>query len=1035
MKSACLFAALASSAAVAPPRISLNLEGMTSAYMLDKPIYRQHDLGLTNKVKHGQASLDQEPVLSRQDWTEKCPAKRHCPADQGTCETGGWVTTDAANCPFPTALAFDHEDRATTVQTRIFLIDLEGVAQNLNNALSSTSDVSFEKRATYLFKYDAVDKHMNHAEQVVFALILDDVEAPFFQTSCADGTKFSSSIAVEAASTWEMCESTVEDNVDGTVLEPVTYQVHYVEQPNLNAFQQLALKKTRSTGLQGSGSQDTWENYATTKDFLRDFHVGKYLVTAQVFDKAQLYGHNAENNRRVRHQTVIVKDTTAPHVELQGSSPVYVECSKTVSKDGNKNKIATTYFDEKNRCIDALDTETLGAFLPLTTTYHKIIECAANDAGCATYHADGTVSHVQDPAFVVVNDKSTKDRTYTASFANTFRKFGEDRAHDMPVTVRELEYTCDDFSGNVAAKAIRKIHTVDTEAPTITITDYKQHSMQFGSNVETTITISQEACHSEAIEKEMDKRVSAEDSCVSGAITVNANWGPTALNCDRLGHYVRTYTATDDPITNNVGTGIVNVIVYDDSEPQLSVKGDQLTGDQCLQASRTASYTDDGATCDDNVVHSTEDSNLDHAVEVSGDVVNMRVPGTYVIRYDCQDFSGNNAEHRQRKVEVCDSTKPVLSLLGTETVYVEAGFPYHDAGATATDTLDGDVTSYIHTEGNTIEAAFASHHRLSCDEIAQKNPYKLKAGKKDGEFLENGKYWIAGNKEVMCYFVEAKDGKDVEGFTYHVHEVPSANAQKRCVDMGMVKLENKGDAEQKNLFKYVQDRNPGMGNLDKYACMMKKAAKKDITPPVQMPHGESEHGKFIIRYDVADKEGNKATPIKRTVFVKDTLPPVITLKLNNKLIHNGGINRKSANADKYKDTGMGHFTVGEQTADHKDFQTRKSWGQKQQFNTAGADYENGASVNVDHPRKDFDQDESQYNSYNPAAYEVGNSLSPETTFNMKNGKGQVMSFGNNNLMAEATSTNGWLIGAVASAVAGVALLGLSTRKAPASVPV
>merc|ERR1711959_173728 len=38
-------------------------------------------------------------------------------------------------------------------------------------------------------------------------------------------------------------------------------------------------------------------------------------------------------------------------------------------------------------------------------------------------------------------------------------------------------------------------------------------------------------------------------------------------------------------------------------------------------------------------------------------------------------------------------------------------------------------------------------------------------------------------------------------------------------------------------------------------------------------------------------------------------------------------------------------------------------------------------------------------------------------------------------MAESATTNGWLIGAVASAVAGVALLGLSAKKAATSVPV
>merc|ERR1712072_965588 len=48
----------------------------------------------------------------------------------------------------------------------------------------------------------------------------------------------------------------------------------------------------------------------------------------------------------------------------------------------------------------------------------------------------------------------------------------------------------------------------------------------------------------------------------------------------------------------------------------------------------------------------------------------------------------------------------------------------------------------------------------------------------------------------------------------------------------------------------------------------------------------AEAGKYVIMYHVSDKAGNKeCKTLKRTVVVKDTLPPVITLHLKNKLIH------------------------------------------------------------------------------------------------------------------------------------------------------
>merc|ERR1711968_203157 len=49
---------------------------------------------------------------------------------------------------------------------------------------------------------------------------------------------------------------------------------------------------------------------------------------------------------------------------------------------------------------------------------------------------------------------------------------------------------------------------------------------------------------------------------------------------------------------------------------------------------------------------------------------------------------------------------------------------------------------------------------------------------------------------------------------------------------------------------------------------------------------EAEAGMYVIYYHVEDTAGNKEceTP-SRTVVVKDTLPPVITLHLRNKMIH------------------------------------------------------------------------------------------------------------------------------------------------------
>merc|ERR1711865_536441 len=97
-----------------------------------------------------------------------------------------------------------------------------------------------------------------------------------------------------------------------------------------------------------------------------------------------------------------------------------------------------------------------------------------------------------------------------------------------------------------------------------------------------------------------------------------------------------------------------------------------------------------GATCND-----CRDGQIDHQVVITGDVVNYRVPGTYNIHFDCEDTSGNQASQVTRKVVIIDTTCPSVNVIGKASTTVEAGFPYEDLGALATDTLDGDLTTLL----------------------------------------------------------------------------------------------------------------------------------------------------------------------------------------------------------------------------------------------------------------------------------------------------------------------------------------------------
>ena len=73
--------------------------------------------------------------------------------------------------------------------------------------------------------------------------------------------------------------------------------------------------------------------------------------------------------------------------------------------------------------------------------------------------------------------------------------------------------------------------------------------------------------------------------------------------------------------------------------------------------------------------------------------------GTYTVTYNVSDSNGNAAVEMVRTITVVDTTGPVITLTGDPEITVEAGATYNDAGATATDAVDGDVTVNILATG------------------------------------------------------------------------------------------------------------------------------------------------------------------------------------------------------------------------------------------------------------------------------------------------------------------------------------------------
>ncbi len=136
----------------------------------------------------------------------------------------------------------------------------------------------------------------------------------------------------------------------------------------------------------------------------------------------------------------------------------------------------------------------------------------------------------------------------------------------------------------------------------------------------------------------------------------------------------------------------INTTTTDTTKPIITLNGEEhitlFVGDQ---------YQEAGATAFDNV-----DGNITANIQILSPV-NSAIAGEYIVRYNVSDQAGNQAEEVERTVTIQtpqDSIKPVITLNGEEHIRLFVGDQYQEAGATAFDNVDGNITANIQIHSN-----------------------------------------------------------------------------------------------------------------------------------------------------------------------------------------------------------------------------------------------------------------------------------------------------------------------------------------------
>ncbi len=155
-----------------------------------------------------------------------------------------------------------------------------------------------------------------------------------------------------------------------------------------------------------------------------------------------------------------------------------------------------------------------------------------------------------------------------------------------------------------------------------------------------------------------------------------------AVDTSKVGEYKVEYMLT---YGGKEYKAVRTVKVVDKTVPVLT-----LSGETRIMASKLELYKEPGITATDNY-------DGDITANIKTEFV-KKSDSLYEIVYTIADSSGNTVTQK-RELEIKDIVKPVISLKGYSAVYVVENRNYVEAGYTATDDADGDITKNVKVTG------------------------------------------------------------------------------------------------------------------------------------------------------------------------------------------------------------------------------------------------------------------------------------------------------------------------------------------------
>jgi len=749
----------------APPSISLSLQSNAGANAGPAMQYKNHYANIA-RTHFGHAKTCTQFADITKGTCNTWNTMSYVQTQKSYAERCNVLDDSAATCKPPVAAIHDHHDGNSLkirTTTKLFLsMPKQGTAVvrtdkvvgtnfELGNAKYTPKGLNYNVRGEYLISYDAQDRAGNAADQLTYAMIMQDYKAPTVSNvnvpvsleSC-DHDTVAASFKTADRSNWALPPTaTLVDNYDGTVSSGKD-AAHFFFDYKLPGQSKWTGPISKST------------KYEITQ---RPSTLGDMKVRFTAIDYANIFGNGYKSNKFTSEYTIKVEDTTAP------------KCYQAPAHNGHKlNKINGKFCGSLIKSVNSANPSAAGGRaacfnqqLDRMTGTKQITtanRCAGYQITKSGYNLYSTGSSTTCDRILQKSVVSECGVAYTetgakcADIRGSWKVGGGVDRNALKATLGgNLMTGSDNFqhvgdyvtsystvNNGQSARVVRKVQVRDTTKPVLSITTLGIESLLHkkgllmnaaGQRVyKVAFNAAKSTCETNSVSKKVwckvmkhaDKYTSEShviqhsagyvadmnyirhlvkpymgmtcmDSC-TGDLTNNVvtTWhqnkcaGASLNKFDTLvpGTYALKYTCTD--ASKNSISKCRTVVNVDHKKPVLTV----LEADsQTYEATRSDNYIDAGATCSDEV-----DKDISQDVEVSGDVVNLARVAVYKVLYNCQDSAGNKAVQATRTVTVQDTTCPQCIMKKTSGVAsfaetIEGSFPYTDAGAIASDSLQG----------------------------------------------------------------------------------------------------------------------------------------------------------------------------------------------------------------------------------------------------------------------------------------------------------------------------------------------------------